>query len=172
MWGNHCSYKQPEIGDASIHIFFSTIYCQPITLMQEIKRKSSRFFIEEGLLFRRGFSQAPLRYIAGDEVTKVLEEVLVRIVASGTIASTSRLFTWAITGPPYKPMPPLSRTDAKHPKSMATGSTLLQLNCKVFLLFHTRAFDLIGPINPPLRGHMWISYRDVASKFWLGGGAH
>lgn len=36
--------------------------------------KTSRFFIEEDLLFRRGFNQAPFRCIVVDEVAKVLRD--------------------------------------------------------------------------------------------------
>lgn len=40
----------------------------------EIKRKSSRL-LKRVFLSKRGFNQAPLRCISGDEVTKVLKEV-------------------------------------------------------------------------------------------------
>lgn len=40
-----------------------------------IQRKSLDFLAEDDMLFRRGFNQALLRYIAGDKVTRVLEEV-------------------------------------------------------------------------------------------------
>lgn len=42
---------------------------------RNIKKRSSKFFVVEGLLFMRGFNQAPLRYIAGNDVTRVLKEV-------------------------------------------------------------------------------------------------
>lgn len=41
----------------------------------KIQRKSSRFVVQNGLLFRLGFNQAPLRYITSDDVDKVLQEV-------------------------------------------------------------------------------------------------
>lgn len=43
------------------------------------KRKSSRFFAEEGFLFRKGFKQSPLRYLSGDDVVRVLKEVYVEV---------------------------------------------------------------------------------------------
>lgn len=43
--------------------------------VMKIQRKSLRFFVDDGILFRRGFNQVPLRYIASDEVAKVLQEV-------------------------------------------------------------------------------------------------
>lgn len=42
---------------------------------QVFTTKSVRLFIEDGLLFRMRFNQAPLRCIAGNEVTKVLKEI-------------------------------------------------------------------------------------------------
>lgn len=39
----------------------------------EIMKISSRFFVEEDQLFRRGYNQAPRRCLAGDKV--ILEEV-------------------------------------------------------------------------------------------------
>lgn len=41
----------------------------------KIIRKSSKFFVEEGQLFRGGFNQ---RWIGGSEVTKVLQEIHAR----------------------------------------------------------------------------------------------
>lgn len=41
----------------------------------KIQKKSLRFFMEYDLLFMRGFNEAALRYIAGDEAAKVLQEV-------------------------------------------------------------------------------------------------
>lgn len=40
----------------------------------KIQKKSFRFFVDEGNMFRRGFNQTPLRCLAG-EITSVLREV-------------------------------------------------------------------------------------------------
>lgn len=48
----------------------------------KIIKKSSRFFVKEGLLFIIGFNQAPLRRIVGYEVARVLKEVHQEIVTS------------------------------------------------------------------------------------------
>lgn len=50
---------------------------QPLNCFDAItfKRKSQRFFAEEGQPFRRSFNQAPLRCLAGDKITKLLKEV-------------------------------------------------------------------------------------------------
>lgn len=40
--------------------------------MVKIQRKPLRFFAGDGLLFKTGFNQAPLRCTAGDKVAKVL----------------------------------------------------------------------------------------------------
>lgn len=41
----------------------------------KVKNKSSRFFVEDGFLFRRWFNQPPLRCIAGDGAARVIKEV-------------------------------------------------------------------------------------------------
>lgn len=41
----------------------------------KVQRKSIRFFIEDGLLFRKGINQAPLRRTSGDEVATAFKEV-------------------------------------------------------------------------------------------------
>lgn len=41
----------------------------------KIKTKSSRFFLEGGLVFRRSFNQASSRCIVGDEITNALQKV-------------------------------------------------------------------------------------------------
>lgn len=45
----------------------------------KMKRKSFEFFVEEGVLFSRGFNQTHLRCLAGCEVARVLKEVHLRI---------------------------------------------------------------------------------------------
>lgn len=45
----------------------------------KVKRKSQRFLFKEGQLFRRGFNQAPLKYLASNEATKSLKEVHVEV---------------------------------------------------------------------------------------------
>lgn len=56
----------------------------------KIQKKSTRFFVEDWLLFRRGLNQAPLICIDGDEVTTVLKEV--HIGDCGEHQGGSRLF--------------------------------------------------------------------------------
>lgn len=40
-----------------------------------IRKKSSRFFVDKGVLLGTGFNQAPLRCIVGEEITTVLREI-------------------------------------------------------------------------------------------------
>lgn len=58
--------------------------------VMKIRRKSSRCFIEEGFLFQRGFDQAPLRCLEGDEMARALEEVDSGVC--GNQQESSRLF--------------------------------------------------------------------------------
>lgn len=68
----------------------------------KIKRKSSRFFLEEGLRLR-DFNQATLKCITGNEVTRVLKEVHAR--DDGEHQGFSRLYK-QIIHLCWKPMPP------------------------------------------------------------------
>lgn len=52
----------------------SNITKQPLRC-NENKKEILKFFFEYGHLFRRGFNQAPLQCIAGDKITRVLQEV-------------------------------------------------------------------------------------------------
>lgn len=40
-----------------------------------VKRKSSKFFVVEGISFQIDFNQAPMRYLVADEKMRVLREV-------------------------------------------------------------------------------------------------
>lgn len=69
--------------------------------VMKTQRKSSRFSIDDGLLFRRGYNQAPLRCITSDEVARVLKIFMQEIVKSinGTLDYSNRLFILVIIGP-------------------------------------------------------------------------
>lgn len=41
----------------------------------KIQKKSSKFFVKEGELFKRGFGRSPLKCIVGEQITMVLREV-------------------------------------------------------------------------------------------------
>lgn len=44
-------------------------------MQKQKQRKTSRFFMEDDIFFRREFNQVPSRCISGDEIAKVLKEV-------------------------------------------------------------------------------------------------
>lgn len=45
----------------------------------KVRKKSSRFFVDEGILLRRGFNQAPLKCVAGEEIATIFQEVHSRV---------------------------------------------------------------------------------------------
>uniref|UniRef100_A0A2N9G9A0 RNA-directed DNA polymerase n=1 Tax=Fagus sylvatica TaxID=28930 RepID=A0A2N9G9A0_FAGSY len=82
-----------------------------------IKKLSTRYFVESGILFRKGFHGDPLRCLSLSESQTVMKEA-----HSGECGGTSG-----------------------KEKNMATPWP-----------FHTWGLDLIGPINPPSGGYIWI----------------
>lgn len=118
----------------------------------KVQKKSTRFFVEDGLLFRRGLNQAPLRCSDGDEVTTVLKEV--HSGDCGEHQRGSRLFkkscSWDTTGQPWKLIPYPSQGSVKHVNSSETRSTLQQLSyivCPLFDLFIHEPLTWLDPLN-------------------------
>lgn len=88
----------------------------------KLEGKSSRF-LEEGLLFMRGFNRIPLKCIASNKVTKVFKEFTREIAVSikGTPDYSSNTSIWVIVGFPWKLMLLLSLEDAKHVNLIITN---------------------------------------------------
>lgn len=127
----------------------------------KVQKKSATFFVEGGLLFRKGLNQVPLRCIAGDEVTTVLKEV--HSGDCGEHQGGSKLFKKILQLGYYWPtMEADSLTFAR--KCQACQLVRNQIRAPAIELhslsnpwpFHTWAFDMVGPINPPSRGFNWI----------------
>lgn len=83
----------------------------------KIQKKSLRFFVKYGLLFRKWFNQAPLRCIEGDKVDRVLQEVHVGKCGEhkGTRGYLSIVCISTITGRPWKLIPYLFLEDVSMP---------------------------------------------------------
>lgn len=107
-----------------VSIFFNTIYCQPVPLIRWKSKGSHGGSWWRKVLFRRGFNQAPLRYIRNDEIAGFSKKSTLEIVASirGAVDSSNRLsFSWpTMEGPliyywpPWKLMLCPSLVNAKH----------------------------------------------------------
>lgn len=94
-----------------------------------------RFFREDGLLFRRGLDQAPLRCISADKVAKVLKKLTLEIMASIKSARgySRKSYNLVIIALLWKPtLYPLLK-NVKHVNSMIIGFTLQWLNYTIYL---------------------------------------
>uniref|UniRef100_A0A2N9IHT8 Integrase catalytic domain-containing protein n=1 Tax=Fagus sylvatica TaxID=28930 RepID=A0A2N9IHT8_FAGSY len=97
-----------------------------------IKKLSTRYFVESGILFRKGFHGDPLRCLSLSESQTVMKE-----------AHSGEYFVKAC------------HTCQMQANLIHTHPTNLQ-NMATPWPFHTWGLDLIGPINPPSGGYIWI----------------
>lgn len=125
--------------------------------IMKIKRKLRHSVFEEGLLFRRGFNQTPLRCMATDEVTRVYKKV--NSDDCDEHQGGSRLFENLIHLGYYQSTMEASISSVarmcKHASSVVTESIFQQLNrMSMPSPFHHLGLQPIGPINPPSQGHI------------------
>uniref|UniRef100_A0A2N9I694 Integrase catalytic domain-containing protein n=1 Tax=Fagus sylvatica TaxID=28930 RepID=A0A2N9I694_FAGSY len=104
-----------------------------------IKKLSTRYFVESGILFRKGFHGDPLRCLSLSESQTVMKEA--HSGECGEHQGKKRLYQLLLTLGYY--WPTMKRDTADF--NMATPWP-----------FHTWGLDLIGPINPPSGGYIWI----------------
>uniref|UniRef100_A0A2N9ER07 RNA-directed DNA polymerase n=1 Tax=Fagus sylvatica TaxID=28930 RepID=A0A2N9ER07_FAGSY len=95
-----------------------------------LKRLASRYFVEGGTLFRKGYHGEPLRCLSASESQMVMKEAHADFVKT---CHTCQV-----------------QADLIH-----THPTNLQ-NMTTPWPFHTWGLDLIGPIGPASGGHIWI----------------
>lgn len=112
-----------------------------------------KFFVEDGLLPRKGINQATIRYISSDEVHfRDWGE------HQGGTTLFKKIYILVIAGLPLKLMLYPFLENIKCVNSMATELMPQLSNCIVCTLwpFHIWDFDLVGVINVPSRGYIWI----------------
>uniref|UniRef100_A0A2N9H877 Integrase catalytic domain-containing protein n=1 Tax=Fagus sylvatica TaxID=28930 RepID=A0A2N9H877_FAGSY len=126
-----------------------------------IKKLSTRYFVESGILFRKGFHGDPLRCLSLSESQTVMKEA--HSGECGEHQGKKRLYQLLLTLGYYWPTMKRDTADfvkACHTCQMQanlihTHPTNLQ-NMATPWPFHTWGLDLIGPINPPSDGYIWI----------------
>jgi ribonuclease HI len=133
-----------------------------------IKKLSTRYFVESGILFRKGFHGDPLRCLSLSESQTVMKET--HSGECGEHQGKKRLYQLLLTLGYYWLTMKRDMVDfvkACHTCQMQanlihTHPTNLQ-NMATPWPFHTWGLDLIGPINPPSGGYIWIL---VATKYF------
>ncbi|XP_028086009.1 uncharacterized protein LOC114286987 [Camellia sinensis] len=135
-----------------------------------IKKRASKFFLQEGQLFRHGFDGKPLRCLSGAEIHKVLE-----LAHGSEHQGGAKLFQHLLHIGYYWPT---MEADAKiyakcckpcqlHGNLIHAPATDLHSSSSPWP-FHTWAMDLIGPISPPSKGHIWIVAATETYTKWVG----
>uniref|UniRef100_A0A2N9IR83 Integrase catalytic domain-containing protein n=1 Tax=Fagus sylvatica TaxID=28930 RepID=A0A2N9IR83_FAGSY len=133
-----------------------------------LKKLAIRYFVEGGILFRKGFHGDPLRCLSLAESQTVMKEA--HSGECGEHQGKKRLYQLLLTLGYY--WPTMKKDTADFVKSchtcqlqanlIHTHPTSLQ-NMATPWPFHTWGLDLIGPINPPSGGYIWIL---VATKYF------
>uniref|UniRef100_A0A2N9GXX6 Integrase catalytic domain-containing protein n=1 Tax=Fagus sylvatica TaxID=28930 RepID=A0A2N9GXX6_FAGSY len=126
-----------------------------------LKKLATRYFVEGGILFRKGFHGDPLRCLSLAESQTVMKEA--HSGECGEHQGKKRLYQLLLTLGYY--WPTMKKDTADFVKSchtcqlqanlIHTHPTSLQ-NMATPWPFHTWGLDLIGPINPSSGGCIWI----------------
>ena len=122
---------------------------------------ATHYFVEGGILFRKGFNGEPLRCLGTPEAQSIMQEV--HASECGNHQGKKRLLQQLLNLRYF--WPTMKQDTAKHVKTCDTcqvhGSlihthpTNLQ-NMTTPWPFHTWGLDLIGPINLPSNGYIWM----------------
>uniref|UniRef100_A0A2N9EDF9 Integrase catalytic domain-containing protein n=1 Tax=Fagus sylvatica TaxID=28930 RepID=A0A2N9EDF9_FAGSY len=137
-----------------------------------LKKLATRYFVEGGILFRKGFYGDPLRCLSLAESRIVMKEAHSR--ECGEHQGKKRLYQLLLTLGYY--WPTMKKDTADFVKSchtcqlqanlIHTHPTSLQ-NMATPWPFHTWGLDLIGSINPPSGGYIWILVATEYFSKWV-----
>uniref|UniRef100_A0A2N9HQQ7 Integrase catalytic domain-containing protein n=1 Tax=Fagus sylvatica TaxID=28930 RepID=A0A2N9HQQ7_FAGSY len=126
-----------------------------------LKRLASRYFVEGGTLFRKGYHGEPLRCLSASESQMVMKEA--HAGECGEHQGKKRLYQRLLTLGYY--WPTMKKDTADFVKTCHTCQVQADLihthptnlqNMTTPWPFHTWGLDLIGPIGPASGGHIWI----------------
>uniref|UniRef100_A0A2N9G6H2 RNA-directed DNA polymerase n=1 Tax=Fagus sylvatica TaxID=28930 RepID=A0A2N9G6H2_FAGSY len=115
-----------------------------------LKKLATRYFVEGGILFRKGFHGDPLRCLSLAESQTVMKEA--HSGECGEHQGKKRLYQLLLTLGYYWPTMKKDTADF----NMATPWP-----------FHTWGLDLIGPINPSSGGYVWILVATEYFSKWV-----
>ena len=126
-----------------------------------LKRLVTRYFVEGGILFRKGFNGEPLRCLGNLEAQLVMQEI--HAGEYGDHQGKRRLlqqllnlgYFWLTMKQDAAECVKTCHTCQVHGNLIHTHPTNLQ-NMMTPWSFHTWGLDLIGPINPLSKVHIWI----------------
>ena len=131
------------------------------TLAHQLKRLVVRYFLQNRILFKKGYNGDPLRCLGLREARKVIREV--HSDDCGSHPRKRRLYKQLLLLGYY--WPTMKKDSEKLVKTCHTCQVLgdaIHTHPNVLQdmttpwPFHTWGLDLIGPINPPSNGYTWI----------------
>uniref|UniRef100_A0A2N9F8J5 Uncharacterized protein n=1 Tax=Fagus sylvatica TaxID=28930 RepID=A0A2N9F8J5_FAGSY len=144
----------------------------PAKQQLESRKLATRYFVEGGILFRKGFHGDPLRCLSLAESQTVMKEA--HSGECGEHQGKKRLYQLLLTLGYY--WPTMKKDTADFVKSchtcqlqanlIHTHPTSLQ-NMATPWPFHTWGLDLIGPINPSSGGYIWILVATEYFSKWV-----
>ena len=131
------------------------------TLAYQLKKLADRYFLQNVILFKRGYSGDPLKCLGPKEARKVVKEV--HSSDCGSHPGKRRLHKQLLLLGYYWPMMKRDSKDLVKTchacqvlgAAIHTHPNVLQ-DMTTPWPFHTWGLDLIGPINPPSNGYIWI----------------
>jgi ribonuclease HI len=144
-----------------LEYFLEGILPQTHKEVYRLKKLASRYFVEGGTLFRKGYHGEPLRCLSLSESQMVMKEA--HAGECGEHQGKKRLYQHLLTLGYYWPTMKKDAADfvrtchtcQVQANLIHTHPTNLQ-NMTTPWPFHTWGLDLIGPIGPASSGHIWI----------------
>ena len=131
------------------------------TVAHKLRKLFIRYFLQNGILFKSGYSGDPLRCLGPREAREVVREV-----HSGDYGSHLRKrrvyrqllqqgYYWPTTKKDFEELVKTCHACQVLGNAIHTHPNVLK-DMTTPWSFHTWGLDLIGPINPPSNGHIWI----------------
>uniref|UniRef100_A0A2N9GEB7 RNA-directed DNA polymerase n=1 Tax=Fagus sylvatica TaxID=28930 RepID=A0A2N9GEB7_FAGSY len=155
-----------------LEYFIEDVLPQTSQVATRLKKLATRYFVEGGILFRKGFHGDPLRCLSLAESQTVMKEA--HSGECGEHQGKKRLYQLLLTLGYY--WPTMKKDMADFVKSchtcqlqanlIHTHPTSLQ-NMATPWPFHTWGLDLIGPINPSSGGYIWILVATEYFSKWV-----
>ncbi|OMP00134.1 Integrase, catalytic core [Corchorus capsularis] len=153
---------------ANLGILIHGVLPQDTKKAYALRRSAVRFFVDNGILFRKGFTGEPLRCLSAAEAIKVMAEI--HSGDCGEYQGKKKLYQQLISCGYYWPqMKKVSKEYVKrcstcqfHGGMIHTHPSVLQ-DIQTPWPFNTWGLDLIGPIHLASDGKIWIL---LATKYF------
>ena len=129
--------------------------------MYKLRKLATRYFLHDGILFKKGYDGDPLWCLGPEEAKEMLKEV--RIGECREHQGIKKLYRCILqTGYCWPTMRRVVAEFVKKCHGCQVQANLIHthlqsLQSMVTLWpFHTLGLDLVGPINPPSNWYIWI----------------